>query len=895
MRDLIISDRQSFIAMADTVDLMAFVMGGGRLLEAADQENRVDLSSWMDEHENVDSLLAKFSDSDPAAGARVSDSESGGGDDVGSPDVDVEGVDFGDGVVPETPDGSEDSDGSDDGDDGEESEICSCDSCAGDIDSDDSDISNITTLSDDVFLPAEDDDDDKKTVDDKDEKDVTVGAVSREVGDPSTYSDISDAEDEAGGSSVAGGDYSDISSDEDEREYLSPSNNDDGASPAGHGFDYPDTNGHIGNWLPTVYSASWVHEDPNDCAETDVNCPPPPEGSRAASVCMLANRPNYFGCVIRNFASDPDFGSDSDSEDDCDGVCEGGSGDVSSVCNVSVDSGLYSCDDDDLQTDYDGDSECDSPAVPAAAGAIEDDCVLVEVISDADSTPPSRVDEDGLDYDRDVIMELAETGMRRYVLHPVPVSVAPGFGANSKLVCAGLGAIGAAEKRLDQIRENDSGLRHILNVDSDRAANEKAGADGETQLELTGPMTMAYDATVRLGSEHHEYLNTQLILRQYAEKGVPAWFETMRVTLSASSGERYSISAPQSEWRDFYGYFGDFLDDPLQDLVCMMAPAPKNFGRAFDRAKYAKFIFIYASCDNVGGDVNLVRFLKCLDGGFMPLGDDTELTFLSHKPVVVVFREQDASYPKCLPTIQFVCHDTQPLLHDGVNPGDKCRGHMCACRVCAAAYTCSSHLEICIRRDKQILRVEPMRVKRKLDSDEEDEDLQAALMASIDPNAYRNLSTDNDSDSVIVRKTADGSFTYEDRQTTRHPRRRRRVCAEGRRRGRPIRYTRPVEPVVDADVIVETAPTAADDVCENVGARIEVPVTVHFDNTGENDLPDIDNVPAAPVVDKVSVAPKAPEVPEITESPEMPAAPEPPVVRARTLRLTTRRVLGPRK
>lgn len=863
--------------MADSVDLIEFVMGGGRLLAAAEQENRIDLSSWMDEHEDVNSLLAKLSESGPAVGATVSDSENG---DVGSPDVDVEGVDFADGIVPETPAGSE-SDG-ESGSGSNSCSSCSSGSSAGEMDSDsDSDISDMGMLSDDVFLP------------DEKEDSVDGDAVTREVGDPATYSDISDVEDDDGtsgtgsvkNSPLSGGDYSDISSDEDEREYLSPSNNDDSVSPAGPRFDYPDTDGHIGNWLPTVYGASWVHEDPNDCAETDVNCPPPPEGTRAQSVCRLANRPNYFGCVIKNFAADPNFGADSDSEDEGDNGCDGGDGDYDSACNVSVDSGLYSCDDLDVdsQTDYDGDSECDSPVAAAAAATVsmgdgEDDCVVVEVISDTESTPKDKTVKDKIEDGGDVVMELAESGVRRYVLHDSPVSVAPGFGENSKLVCASLGAIGAAEKKLELLRENDDGLRHFINADRDRAANEKPGVDGDTQLELTGPMEMEYKRTIRLGSSHHEFVNTQLILRQYAEKGVPAWFDAMRVTLSASSGERYSISAPQSEWRDFYGYFGDFLDNPLQDLVCVSAPAPKNFGRVFERVKNAKFIFLYTSCDNVGGDdFNLVKFLKCLNGGFMSVDDNPELTFLSHKPVVVVFREQDASYPKCLPMIQFVCHDVLPLPYDGDDPGNKGRGHLCACKVCAAAYTCG-------QQDKLTLRVEPMRMKRKRDADEEDEDLQEALLASVHPelrdrDAYRDLSSDNDSDSVVVREKSDGTFTYEDRQTNRPPRRRRRVCAGGRRRGRPIRFTRTAE-TMNPDS-TEGASNEIDNVennnilvCENVPESDSAPVVVgettdKSDNSDKSDKSDNPN-------------------PEDGNGAE-----DLPHIEARPLRL--RRVLGPRR
>lgn len=868
--------------MADSVDLIAFVMNGGRLLEAAEQGDRVNLSSWLDEHENVDSLLSKFPDGDPAVVKIVSESESGGDGDVGSPDVDVESVDLGDVVVPETP------------------ESCDCDSCAGDTDSD-SDISDISisNLSDDVFWPAEEE---EKEEDDKtDSVDVTAAGTC-EVGDPSTYSDISDAEEDddcgssVGNRPVSGCDYSDISSTEDEREYMSPSNNnDDDDSPAGPRFDYPDTDGHIGNWLPTVYSASWVHEDPNDCAATDVNCPPPPEGSRAKSVCLLTNRPNYFGCVIRNFASDPDFGADSDSEDD-DCVCEGDYGNISSVCNVSVDSGLYSCDDDDLQTDYDGDSECDSPAVPAAAVEDEeedDDVYVVETVDD-DSDSDGAGDGDTADIEAggDVVMELAgcDGFVKRYVLHDSPVSLAPGFGDNSKLVCAGLGAIGVAEKRLCQIRENDSGLRHILNVSNDRAAIEKPGVDGETQLVLTGPME--YKSIIQLGSEHHDYLNTQLIVRQYAEKGVPAWFDAMRVTLSASSGERYSISAPQSEWREFYGYFGDFLDNPLEDLVCVISPSPKNFPRVFEKVQNAKYIFIYTSRHDVGGsDPDLVKFLKLLSGGFMPVEDGCDLLFLTHKPVVVVFREQEVAYPKCTPMIQFVCHDVLPAVYDGDGADVKPWRHMCACEVCLLDYRCRQAEYWCKQSAKMMCSVAPMSRKRKRDDDEDDEDLQAALMASVHPD-LRAPSTfgylsDEDSDNVVVRECADGSFAYGDDIPNRPPCRRRRtdVAPRRRRRGRPIRFTRRAENVVDAS---EMRATSSPFITINVIDGGNSDDASRSGAACKDDLPEIDNSPIVvredTVAREVSAAPAQPVV-----------APEPPVVRARTLRLTTRRTLGPRK
>lgn len=883
--------------MADSVDLMDFVMGGGRLL--ASQKSKIDLSSWLDDQDDVNSLLDQLSASTPAV--TVSDSEGAGGSSSngGSPDVDVGGPECNEAMVPETPEGSESASDSDSDSDGDSSSSES-DSCASDASSVLTDTS-MDYSCDEVFWPNPD-----KSVKGSDgaagPSAAAVAAATCEVGDPAIYSDISDAEDEdrtsgagsARKSPVSGAcDYSDISSDEDEREYLSPSS----VSPARPRFDYPDTDGHIGNWLPTVYGAPWVHDDPNDCAATDVNCPPAPEGTRAQSVCMLANRPNYFGCVIKNFAADPAFGADSDSEDDGEDDGEDGE-DYDAACNVSVDSGLYSCDelDGSSQADYDGDSECDdgadcSPATTSVVKTVaydvidadaddDDDVVVVELISDEEDASEDEMEEGG-----NVMMELAgcDGFVKRYVLHDSPVSVAPGFQENPKLVCASLDVISVAEEKLERLRENDDGLRHYINADRDRDAIEKPGAEGDTHLLLTGPMQLDYKTTIQLGSSHHEFLNTQLILRQYAEKSVPAWFDSMRVTLSASAGERFSISAPQSEWRDFYGYFGDFLEEPLKDLVCVGAPAPKNFARVFERVKDAKFIFLYTSSDNVGGDdSNLIKFLKCLSGGFMSVNENTELSFLTHKPVVVVFREKDVTYPKCTPIIQFVCHDVLPLPYDGDGSEGKGRGHMCDCKVCSANYTCT-------QEDKPTCRVSPLRLKRKRDDDEDDEALQEALLASVHPylrapSTFGFLS-DEDSDNVVIREGDDGSFTYEDGSSNVPACRRRRVdAAPRRRRGRPIRLTRRAGNVVAANTVsTESAPTATDNVSDNVRSSDNAPISGTFNN---NDLPDIDE---SPVVRKVTAPRKVPAVRDA------PVADQVPTVRARTLRLTTKRVLGPRK
>lgn len=248
------------------MDLVDFVMGGGQLV---DSQSTVDLSSWLDNHDDVNSLLEQLSDS--TKDIVVSDSEGSspaGGD---SPDVDVGGPECSEVVVPETPDGSES-----DGDESDGSESCSDTSACSDSgsDSDASSVLSDTSMDyscDEVFLPN-----DASSSSDSDGED---GTSTCEVGDPTMYSDISDAEEDEGGEnceesvrkSPAAGvcEYSDISSDEDESEYVMP-----GSSPARPRFDYPDTDGHIGNWLPMVYGAPWIHDDPTDCAETDVNCSP---------------------------------------------------------------------------------------------------------------------------------------------------------------------------------------------------------------------------------------------------------------------------------------------------------------------------------------------------------------------------------------------------------------------------------------------------------------------------------------------------------------------------------------------------------------------------------------------------------------------------------------------
>lgn len=859
--------------MADTVDLMAFVMNGGQLLEAAERESRVDLSSWLDAHDSVDSLLA-------ATSVHVSESasSSGGGDGdsvVGSPEVDVERID--EEIVPETP--SESGDGA-----------CDCCSSGGSVYDSDREFRDMS-FEDEVFWPSDEEEEDVAGADSS-SVDATVAAVAavvpREVGDPDNYSDISDAEDEdvvsVGDSTVSAGYYSDISSEEDDYgdddavdNYMSPShNNEDEESASPARFEYPDTDGHIGNWLPVVYRASWVHEDPKDCAESDVVCAPAPEGSRARDVCMLTNRPHYFGRVIRKFDFDDD---DSDSEDD-DIICEG----VDDVedRDLSVDSGV--CSSTDACMDYEGDTEDEDCVVVCADCPADDDadCAIVSgytpleddcVITSTDTTGSVEID--------------GEDVAQRYVLSDSAVSVAPGFGENPKLVCAGLDAIGAATQTLEFLRENDEDMRDRLGASGDRAALEKCGVDGNTRLMLTGPVSLDYESTIALGSNHHDFLNTQLILRQYAEKGVPAWFDSMRVTLSTSAGETYSVSAPAREWRKFHGYFGSFLERPDSDLVCVGAPSPANFRCVFEKLQMAKFIFIYTSSDAVGGDdTNLVRFLKVLSGGFMNVGDGTELLFLSDNPVVVVFREQDFRYPKCLPIIQFVCHDVKPRVYDGDDVFARSRGPLCRCNVCWSDYKCG-------QSDKPtcsvvpVVRVVGKRKRSVLDDDEEA--LRDALLASVhpelrDPNAFRGSNSDEDDDNVVVRENENGEFIYEDRNRP------------VRRRGRPIRFTRPVDEDDASSAFVTV------NIINNVdsGDGATSPVAL-----GSDDLPDIDSVTTSVEVPEVVEAPAMAAVPEVVSKPEVvearvivvkpPTVHSPPVDRRRTLRSGVRRVLGPRR